>query len=46
MASFIVLEEDGTSHLETEEDTDDLILEEAVTALQVLVPQRASGGSW
>lgn len=41
MADFLVLEEDGTSHLELEESTDDLILEDgtltAQSSLQVAV---------
>jgi hypothetical protein len=47
LPSFLVLEEDGTSHLETEEDTDDLLLEEDAGPPQILVaPRPLGGGSW
>jgi hypothetical protein len=45
MGGYLVLEEDGISHLELEESADDLLLEED-GPLQVFVPQLAGRGSW
>ena len=37
MADYLVLEEDGTSHLEMEEDTSDVLIEESGYAAETLV---------